>query len=185
MFNGPEGLLNTPLGFAMRAFFLGLILALMFQDASATIYHTPPLEKLVLRADHIFRATIEFVEVIDRNGDVVIDYGAWVGRGGFVRYQVAVNKNGVLRTELVSIPDKIVIDMYTKSHIRVYQVRSVINKEVILLLSGKLGKIVRVSDGSGWMQSLSKEEEIANIIEKQPKGRLRHVVSPPPPTLKE
>ena len=169
----------------MRAFFLNLILAIICLDASATLFRAQPLEKLVLHADHIFRATVEFVEVIDQNGNILIEHNAKVGRSSTIRYQVAIHKDSILRTDLGSVPDKIVIDMRTKSHLVVSQVRGVIGKDVILLLSGKLDRIVHVDGQFNWMQSLSKEEEIANIIERQPKGRLRHVVSPPPPMLKE
>ena len=164
--------------------FLYLVLVLISSNTSATSYSTPSLEYLVFQADHIFRANIDTVEVIDVTGNVILDPKARIEANATIRYQLNIKNDGVIRTNLKDFPRRMIIEESTLSILSVSQVRRMIGKEVIILLPGKMKEVVHISEPSGWIQSASSEREIVNIVEKQPKGRLHKVVPPSPPAFK-
>src|SRR5688572_24726199 len=94
-----------------------LLIALPFL-ASATLLAPKPLKDRVAHADHVFVGKIVKVRMFDHHGNEKTDEAARTGpgRNTEIRLYIAPDKKAVIKSNLKSLPDEIIVPLWRMWH---------------------------------------------------------------------
>ena len=136
--------------------------------AYSTTYPMISLDSLVEKSNHIFVAKIVRIEVIDRNGKQITAPDASTSRNT-IKYHLKVDLNNILKTSLDKLPKEITVSNSNKYHGSVSRLQKFIGTARIFLLSSQFSPVYTAD----WIKPISEKETIFNLINNQPKQRLR------------
>jgi hypothetical protein len=151
----------------MRKVIFALGFGLLCSTAFATKIAEKPLMDMVSESDHVLIGEVKKVEMIDGAGREVTDLN---GRTGFgykntIRLKVAVQRDGILKTNKADTPDMLTISLWKGWIDTLGDMEYLKGKEYIFLLRGEDYQIVYPS---GFFQELSKRNEIEQMIRDKP-----------------
>lgn len=156
----------------IRRAFVGLVILVLAPTASSgTSVPEPPLEELVLDADHAVVGTIRLVDMVDGHGNPVDDSGAMTGPGEFntIRLHVVVDSDGIIMTNSDSVPKEITIPLLTAWHYTLHGVKQHEGSRGVFLLTGE--RFERVYPRY-FHQPLSQRQAIERIAERHAELRI-------------
>jgi hypothetical protein len=120
-----------------------LIITLFFMVAhagQATMVPRKELSELVADADHVLIAKVVKVEMVDGDGRKVRDRAARTGPGrdNEIRFHLALQEDGLLKTNKKQVPDRIVVPLWKMWHYELGEVIDIVEGNTyIFLLKGE------------------------------------------------
>ena len=129
----------------MRPTFISILFMFLFSSlVNATSVKHKELSELVGDADHVIIAKVVKVDMIDKNGDEIVDPEARTGPGSpnLLRLHVEVSKNGILKTNAETELKNLTIPLWQMWHYVLGHWKEAESMTFIFLLKG--GKYVKV-----------------------------------------
>lgn len=148
----------------------------------ATSIKEKPLEGLVAEADHVIVGKVTHVTMRNWIGWKTTNPKARTGPGSRneIRLHIAVETNGVLKTDQRKFPSTLEVPLWRMWHYSLGSAKASEGKTYIFLLKGE--KMERVYEGY-FQRDLSEKETIRHLIEKRTGGKnMAEKVAPPNPT---